>query len=416
MCKFFHKIIQLSKGSQDRKTLLSNFSYLSILQLTSYIFPLITMPYLARVIGPFGFGKIAFALAIIVWIQTIAEWGFNFTATRDVAQHRDDKEKVSEILSNVLCSRILLAFLSFILLCVLILLVPVFHDNASVILITFLTVPGSIFFPEWFFQAIEKMKYTTIFNLLIKLLFTILVFIFIKDEQDYIYQPLLTVIGYLVCGLGALYLIFYKWNYHFRLPKFCVVFETIKNGTDVFLNNLIPNLYNSFSILLLTVFGGATANGIYDGGNKFAMIFSNLQSVISRTFFPFLSRRSDKHYVFVRINISISVFGSILLFILAPFIVRIMLGDSFVESVKVLRILSLSVIFLALNDTFGTNFLIINHHEKELRNITLKASIIGFLIAFPLVKFYSYIGAAITIFVSRFILGVLTYIQYRRLK
>ena len=416
MLDVFQKINKITKGSQDKRILLANFSYLSLLQLTGYVFPLITMPYLAKVIGPSGFGKIAFALAVIVWIQTIAEWGFNFTATRDVAQHRDDKEKVSEILSNVLCSRILLALISFTILCLLIWVVPVFNENASIILVTYLTVPGSIIFPEWFFQAVEKMKYTTLFNLLIKLIFTILVFLLIKDEQDYIYQPLLTAVGYFICGLGALYLIFYKWKYHFRLPSFYVVCKTIQNGTDVFLNNLIPNLYNSFSILLLTAFGGAAANGIYDGGNKFAMIFSNLQSVISRTFFPFLSRRSDKHSVFMKINIAVSVFGAVLLFLLAPLIIKIMLGDDFNESIIVLRILSLSIIFLALNDTFGTNFLIINHHEQELRNITIIASIIGFFIAFPLVKYYSYVGAAITIFASRFVLGVLTFIQYKRLK
>ncbi len=146
------------------------------------------------------------------------------------------------------------------------------------------------------------------------------------------------------------------------------------------------------------------------------MIFSNLQSVISRTFFPYLSRRSDKHSVFMKINIAVSVFGAVLLFLLAPLIIKIMLGDDFNESDIVLRILSLSIIFLALNDTFGTNFLIINHHEQELRNITIIASIIGFFIAFPLVKYYSYVGAAITIFASRFVLGVLTFIQYKRLK
>ena len=101
------------RQSKDGKVLVENFAYLSLLQVAGYAFPLITMPYLARVIGVEGFGKIAFASAIMVWIQTVADWGFNYTATRDVAKNREDKDKVSDIFSRVLWARCLLMFLSF---------------------------------------------------------------------------------------------------------------------------------------------------------------------------------------------------------------------------------------------------------------------------------------------------------------
>ena len=195
---------KLLAESKEAKTVFANFGYLSLLQIAGYVFPLITLPYLARVIGPYGFGKIAFASAVVVWFQTIAEWGFNLTATRDVAQHRDDKERVSQIFSNVLWSRCLLATVAGFLLLILIAVVPYFRENAAVILITFLMVPGQIMFPDWMFQAIEKMKYITIFNLLMKLLFTVAVFVFIRDKDDYLIQPLLLTIGYLISGVGAL--------------------------------------------------------------------------------------------------------------------------------------------------------------------------------------------------------------------
>ena len=169
----FSEIKKRISGSKDGKTVFANFGYLSLLQIAGYVFPLITMPYLARVIGADGFGKIAFASAIVVWIQTISDWGFNLTATRDVAQNRADKEKVSRIFSNVLWARCLLTIFSGLLLLIAVLTVPYLRENADIIFVTFLLVPGHILFPEWFFQAIEKMKYTTIFNLLIKLVFTI---------------------------------------------------------------------------------------------------------------------------------------------------------------------------------------------------------------------------------------------------
>lgn len=402
----FSEIKKRISGSKDGKTVFANFGYLSLLQIAGYVFPLITMPYLARVIGADGFGKIAFASAIVVWIQTISDWGFNLTATRDVAQNRADKEKVSRIFSNVLWARCLLTIFSGLLLLIAVLTVPYLRENANIIFVTFLLVPGHILFPEWFFQAIEKMKYTTIFNLLIKLVFTSAVFIFIHEKEDYIIQPLLSTIGFLICGVGALYLILMKWGYTLYKPQWNELARTIKGSTDVFINNLMPNLYNSFSVMLLGFFGGATANGLYDGGNKFPTIFYQFQSVLSRAFYPFLSRRPDKHSFYARLNIGTALIGAIILIILSPFVIRIMLGDEFENSIIVMQILSFSIVFLAMDYTYGTNFLIIHHEERPLRNMTFVCSLLGMCVAFPLVYYYTYIGAAITVLLCRGLLGI----------
>lgn len=399
---------QINK-SKDGKTVFANFGYLSLLQVAGYVFPLISMPYLARVIGADGFGKIAFASAIVVWIQTISDWGFNLTATRDVAQNRDNKELVSRIFSNVLWARSVLTLLSGIILLLVVLLVPYLRENADIIFVTFLLVPGYILFPEWFFQAIEKMKYTTLFNLLLKLVFTVAVFVFIHKREDYLIQPLLTTIGYLLCGIGALYLIFKKWGYSLYKPQWGEIFKTIRNSTDVFINNLMPNLYNSFSVMLLGFFGGSTANGIYDGGNRFPVIFYQFQSVLSRAFYPFLSRRPDKHSFYAKLNIASALIGAVFLILLSPLFIKIMLGNEFEKSIVVMQILSFSVVFLAMDYTYGTNFLIINHKEKPLRNLTFVSSIVGMGVAIPLVYYFSYIGAAITVLLCRGMLGVGSY-------
>lgn len=406
---YMNKISSLSRkltNSKEGKRVFTNFGYLSLLQIAGYAFPFITMPYLARVIGVDGFGKISFAAGVIIWFQAIADWGFNLTATRDVAQNRSDKEKVSQIYSDVLWARCFLTVISGLILLILIKLVPYFSENGGIIFITFLLVPGHILFPDWFFQAIERMKYTTLFNLIIKLIFTVAVFIFIKNKQDYIFQPLLTTIGYLVCGIAAQYLILKKWHYKIYRPNLKKIFITIKESSDVFINSLMPNLYNSLSIILLGFFGGAPANGIYDGGNRFPTIFYNLQSVLSRAFYPFLSRRPEKHKVFSQLNIGSAMIGAIILIIGSPLIIRIMLGPDFIKSIIVMQILSLSVIFLAMSNTYGANYLIIHHKERQLRNLTFICSIIGMCLSFPLVYYFTYIGAALTVLICRGLLGV----------
>lgn len=405
MSKLTQRITSIAKN-KEAKTVAGNFMWLSLLQVAGYVFPLITMPYLARVIGVEGFGKIAFASAIMVWIQTIADWGFNLTATRDVAQNRENPQKVSEIFSNVLWARCLLMVVSFIVLLILIIAIPQFKENSDVILVSFLMVPGHILFPDWFFQAVERMKYTTILNVIMKLIFTLAVFIFIKEKDDYILQPLFTSLGFVVSGAIALYIIINRWKVKLYKPNWKNIKYTIKSTTDVFINHLAPNLYNSLSVVLLGFFGGGVANGIYDGGNKFFAIICNLLNTITRAFYPFLSRRKDFHSQFVKIVVLIATFFSIITFILAPWLVETMLSSEFSESIVVVRILSISLIFYVLSTAYGTCYLIINNREKVLRQSTIICSVIGFLIAIPLIYHYTYIGVALTVTISRALLGI----------
>lgn len=397
--------------SKDGKVLASNFGYLMLLQIAGYIFPLITIPYLARVIGVEGFGKIAFAAAVVVWFQTVADWGFNYTATRDVARNRDNPEKVSEIFSNVLWARIVLMLLSFLLLILAITTIPYFKENQTILLVTFLLVPGHILFPDWFFQAMERMKFITVFNLASKALFTVLVFIFIKEKSDFILQPLFITLGYAVSGLFSMYIVVVRWKVKILPPTPTAIYSTIKGSTDVFINNIMPNLYNSFSIVLLGFYGGSVSTGLLDAGSKFISIVQQFITIISRVFFPFLSRRSEKHNIFIKINLSVSIATAIILLCLAPIIIKLFFTQEFYQAIPVLQIMSVSIVFLALSNAYGLNYMIIQGYEKELRNITFLVSIMGFALSFPLIYFYDFIGAAVTITLTRGVLGLI--IMYR---
>ncbi|WPC34793.1 flippase [Acinetobacter sp. YWS30-1] len=393
-------------ANKDGKALASNFGYLMIMQIAGYIFPLLTIPYLARVIGVDGFGKIAFAAAVIVWFQTITDWGFSYTATRDVARNRGNLEKISEIFSNVLWAKSLLALISFIILFILTEFIPYLKDNQTLLFITFMLVPAKILFADWFFQAIEKMKFITIFDLISKAIFTACIFLFIKEKSDFILQPLFLSLGSILVGIVSFYLILFKWKVKIIAPKGKEIILTINNSKDVFINNIVPNLYNSFSSVLLGFWGGNIANGLLDAGSKFANIAQQFINILSRVFFPFLSRRSDKHSIYEKINILITMISAILLIILAPFIIKIFFTPEFYDATLVLQIIAFSLIFQGLISTYGLNYMIIQGYEKSLRNITIVSSIIGFIVCFPLIYFYSFLGAAITITLTRAILGL----------
>lgn len=392
--------------TKDGKVLVQNFAYLTLLQICGYVFPIITIPYLARIIGVEGFGKIAFASGIIVWIQTITDWGFNYTATRDLARSRKESDKVSLIFSKVFFSKIFLMLISFFLLVILILSIPQFKSCYDVILITFLIVPGNILFPEWFFQAIEKMKYITIFNIIAKFVCTMCIFIFIRNKSDYILQPLFISLGYIFTGVISYVYIVYRLKVKIQWISCKNIISYIKSNFDVFLTNIVNNLYHSFSVVLLGSWGGTIANGKLDAGAKFVTISNQFIDVLSRTFFPYLSRKPEKHLFYARISILFALIISLLLFITARFLIIIFYTSDFLSSVIVLRIMSFNVLFMTLSRVYGTNYLLINGYEKLMRKIALNCSLIGFIISFPLIYFYSYIGAAITITLARGLLSV----------
>lgn len=391
-------------GSREAKRLVSNFIALGLLQVAGYIFPLLTVPYLAHVIGVDRYGEIAFAYAVMIYFQALVDYGFVFSTVRDIARCRENKEQVSDIYSTVMWSRFLLVGAAFILLTFLILLVPKFAEMRYILYASFLMVVGHALFPDWMFQAIEKMKYITIFNVLVKFLFTVAVFTFIKCPDDYILQPILTSMGYIICGIGAMYVI-NKWGIKLRPVGLRKAYEAIKSNFDLFINQLIPNLYNSASVLYLGFTYGDAANGVYDAANRFNTAGASFFSIISRTFYPFLSRRLDKHAFFTRLNLLASGTMALLLFVLAPFIIRTFFPSDFDGAITALRILSVSLIFLAMCNIYGTNFLILKGYERAARQITLYSSIIGLLFGVFAVYQWSYIGVALTVAFSRGVMG-----------
>jgi len=157
---------------------------------------------------------------------------------------------------------------------------------------------------------------------------------------------------------------------------------------------------------LLGFWGGSVANGLLDAGSKFANIAQQFINILSRVFFPFLSRRSNKHTIYAKINILISVISAILLIALAPFIIRLFFTPEFYDAIPVLQIIAFSLIFQTLISTYGLNYLIIHGFEKELRDITVICSIIGFVSSFPVIYFYNFLGAAVVIAGTRAFLGL----------
>ncbi|MCC8096378.1 MAG: hypothetical protein LIP05_14165 [Tannerellaceae bacterium] len=207
----------------------------------------------------------------------------------------------------------------------------------------------------------------------------------------------------------SLIVVFKTFGVVFITPTFKEIKNMLIKNWNMFLTLFLPNLYTNFSVILLKIYGGTTATGIFSSGNRFIILFDQLSLVLSRTFYPFLARRIDKHDLYVKIGAGISILSCIFLFFSADLLIKIFFTEEFQESVKVIRIMAITPFLLFLMNTFGTNYLVLIGKEKVLKNIILICSILGFILSCIIVTHYSYIGISITLVSIWGIRGVLTF-------
>lgn len=401
---------------KEVKILANNFFFLSLLQVVNYVLPFITLPYLSRIIGVEKFGIIALSTAIMAYFTAFVDYGFNYTAVRDIAKNRTNLNVISKIYSNVMVARFFLLIISLIIFLLIINFIPLLHENRDIMYFSFLMLPGYIMLPTWFFQAMEEMKYIAIFSTVSRLIFVMLIFIVIKEKSDYIFQPLLLSTGTIISGIGALIFIKKKFKIIFIIPSYIEIFTAIKKSTNMFICIFTPNLYSNITAIFLSSFYGNVATGIFDAGNKFPNVSQMLSNLISRVFYPFLSRKIDKHKYYNYCLFSVCLLMSISMFFGAELLIKIFYTSEFNDSVRVIKLMSITPILLYLSDSYGTNYLVLIGKEKTLRNIIVYCSLCGFIISYFLISNYSYVGACLTLIIVRGSMGILTYIYAKKFK
>jgi PST family polysaccharide transporter len=386
-----------SIGSANAKTLTKNFSALAVLQAMRYLIPFIVLPYVTPIIGVTHFGEIAVAYAIALIFQTVVNFSFDFIGARDVARNREDMGKVSEIVSTILCARIVLYVIAFVLLGGIVLAVPKFREIWLLILISVATAFFSMHVSEWFFQGIEKMEHITIVNVISRVVYIVLIFTFIKEREDYLLYPIFNLLGFVMASMYSIVMMTRRYKCRLHIPPFSKILDSFKIGKDLFVNQVCMSLCINLPNILLGTISGSAAAGLYDAAGKLHNAGKHSIDVLNRTFFPFLSRQMDKHTGYRRINFFFSLLLAVLLFFLAPLLIRLLYSDEFLPAIPLLRILAVSVFFTGISSAYGVNYLLLIGREKLLRNITLTVTLLGVVLFVVLTYLYSTVGAAVAV-------------------
>lgn len=403
-------------NNSDIRKLVSNFGYLTLLQAANYIFPFISMPYLARVLGVEKFGVLAIGTAVVSYFQSITDYGFSYTSVRKIARNRDDNVSISEIVSLTFTTKLVLMFGCALILALLCAFVPYLSDYTAVLFATFLYIPGHIFFADWFFQAVEDMKYITILSVISKFVFTVLVFVFIRQESDYILQPILIALGYSISSFVCIFIMRKKYRVRFTYPSLRSIGKELKDGFDMFVTLFLPTVYTNLNTIILGSSKGDRATGIYNGASKFTGLAYNIFATLSRTVYPYFARKMDKHKLYVYVSLSISVIMSLFLFSLAKPLVLILLGEEFSLTIPVLRIVAFTPIAMSITNSYGVNYLVLQGKENIMRNIVIAITIVGCVIGIVGAYLYSYIGVAVASLVTQLIRALLVYLSAEKIK
>lgn len=405
----------------EKRIIAKNYVALLFIQGANFILPLIIFPYLVRTLGSEKYGLVMVAQSVALFLTIIVDFGFNISATREVANLKNDKEKLSQFYWNVFSVKLALIIITFLLLLGLIICVDKFSADPLVYLFSFGLVLGQAIFPTWFFQGIEKMQVITIVNVAAKLFFTISLFFVVLSPADYEYVPIFNGLGFLISGLFGF--VFSLQYVKFVFPKRSQVKEIIENSSSLFFSNFAVSLYTSSNTLILGFFAGDSIAGVYASMEKLILAIKSMYAPLYQAIFPNLSTKPyDEIRSYIdKMRIPIGFLGlviSIIIFFGAKQILMLAFDDALIVGYSsVFQILGFISILSSLNMLYVTLYFPSIKKYKIRMKILISGGFLNLIIALSLVKFYTIYGVAISAVTTElFILLLAVYFYYKKIK
>lgn len=383
-----------------RHALVQNTIALSAAQIGTYLFPLVTVPYLARVLGVAGWGLVAFAQAFGAYVSLFVEYGFALSATREIARHRKDEERLADITAGVLGAKVLLGAGTIGVAVVARWCVPIFQSHPDLLWAATFWALAQGFSVLWFFQGFEQMKFVAALDFFAKALATVGIFVLVKGPADGWKVLALQAVGASVAVIVGSWVIYSRVR--FQVPRWASVWSAVRMGWSMFLFRGSVSLYTAGNAFILGLFVSPVWVGYYAGAEKISKAFVSLLNPVSQTIFPRISHlvQSAKARAAHLARVSFVVMGSggvlmgTAIALLAPLLVRLILGHSYGPAIPVLRILALLPPLIALSNVFGIQWMLPLGMDRSFNAIIITAGAINIGLAVLLAPAYRASGMA----------------------
>jgi hypothetical protein len=395
-----------SKEISSNNSLKSNFVYNALGIISNFLFPLITFPYVSRILMADGIGLVQFYTSIINYVVLLTSIGIPMYGIREVARVRDNIEELSKTVTEIILLNLFLNVIGYI--AIFILSITVIEINANFYL--FLILSASIILTTigcpWFYSGIEDFKYITIRGLIVKIICVFLLFILVKTEKDILYYGIYVILGTL--GNNILNFI--------RLKRY-IVFETkdlhpfrhLKPALAIFIFNIITSIYLNLDTVMLGFLRNSASVGYYTAAIKLSHIGLSITTSLGTVMLPRLSnlvkkgewstfnRLSEKSYNFLTMISFPMCLGFI---IMAPILIHLFSGSNFEPAIKTLQIISPIIIALGISNLIGMQILYPLGKIKLVTISTCIGALVNFTLNLMLIPTLAQNGAAIATVVA----------------
>lgn len=361
----------------SRRLFVKNACMQYLMAFAQFVFPLLTFPYLTRVLEPDVYGIMAFLTAMSVYFQLLVDYGFNLSSTREISEHRDDKARVGSILGETMQAKVLLAAASFLLLTAMMPFVDIARRNAAAAYLYLGPVLLSAFLPDFLFRGIEKMGVLTVRFVLSKSVATALTFILVRSKNDLVMIPALNTLASMVAVLFTWVEIKRKLGLRARFAPIAAAFRRIKQSAVYFASTVATTAYGALNTVLLGVVPVPPADIGY-WGTSYALICmaQSLYSPITNSLYPHMAAKHDVALVrrILLVFMPLILAASAAAFLFSGFFIRLLCGDMYAPAVPVFRALAPVLVFSFPAMVIGFPLLGTMGYVKETTGTTVASS------------------------------------------
>ncbi|MBQ0304854.1 oligosaccharide flippase family protein, partial [Proteus mirabilis] len=285
--------------------LLKNSLFLLGMQGINYIIPLITLPYLTRKLGFYEYGMLNTSLNIILYLVLFIDFGFNFSATKDIAKNRNNKLKIKKIYCTTIYAKIILSTISIISLLIIINFFGLFNDIKNLIYLMLPQLIYAIFFPLWLYQGLEKISFISLCSIISKIITLPLLFIFVKSAQNIYIASIILSWSYLLPLLVSYIYLHVKISYvKLNFINIKSILLTIKKSSIIFWGSVSISIYTLSTPIILSLVSNYEQVGLFIATDKLRIAFIGIFLILGQAIYPrvniLLAESKEKYITFIK--------------------------------------------------------------------------------------------------------------------
>jgi O-antigen/teichoic acid export membrane protein len=378
------------------------------LQIANYLIPMVTLPYMTRALGVEAFGNVAFVQAVMALFVMLTDYGFSWSATQQIAAHRNDRRILSTIFSATWTAQWFLAIASLLLLGTAVRAIPLLQKNAELYVIGALLVIGNVLFPLWLLQGLERMRELAVIQISGRALLIPFIFILIQSPADAKLAVALIGLGPVLAGL--LSLLWIKTNHiiDFRRPAFVDISAAFQGGSGLFFSKLTISSYTTLVPLVLGAVCGPAALACFNLADKARIAAQSMLTPLAQALFPrmihlYATDANAARELLNRSIISVLIIGglsSALLWFSARWIIFLLGGDAYRSSVSVLRYLAPLPFVISISSVASLQILLPNNKITEFNRALRRGSVLAIILAWPFSFYLRETGAALVLLIA----------------